>query len=151
MPGRGWGKGYGCKRFNMEGYRSTLPRQSILDVLEKSKTHLSAEEIFNKVQKECSGVNLTTIYRNLEILVSLGIVLKYDFGDGKARYEYIENPEKNPNHLHLVCKVCGRIIDCPDFLDNYDPKKLNKIMKKYDFEIEEQVHQMRGVCSFCKK
>ncbi|MFC1501361.1 Fur family transcriptional regulator [Elusimicrobiota bacterium] len=154
MPRRRWGMGWGYRKFQNAGYRFTLPRQTILNVLEKSDTHLSVENILEEVQKECKecdGVNLTTIYRNLEVLIELGIVSKYDFGDGRARYELTQHINKKHNHKHLVCTVCGRIIDCRDFLEEERKKESEQIKKKYSFNIQEEIHQFRGICSNCRK
>ena len=140
----------GCRKFEEAGYRFTVTRKSILEILENTDTHLSVEDIFQKVQKQCDGVNLTTIYRNLEILQNLNVVLKYDFGDGRARYELVDHVNKKSNHVHLICKVCGRVIDVEDVMCDCKASVQKKLSEKYEFEIEEEIHQFRGVCSFCK-
>ena len=97
--GQGWwhGKFRGC------GYRLTLGREAILDVLSKTDDHLSAEDIYMKIHPKHPGVGLTTIYRTLDVLSNLGMVYKLDFGDGRARYEFAEGPKGAHHHHHLVC------------------------------------------------
>jgi len=74
-------------RLRNHSCRITVPRQAILDVLSKESKHLSAEDVFMKVHKGYPGIGLTTVYRTLNLLTQIGLVLKFDFGDGRARYE----------------------------------------------------------------
>jgi Fur family transcriptional regulator, ferric uptake regulator len=149
MPRGRCRRGFGYQEFEEAGYRFTTIRQVIVQVLENANTHLSVEDIFKEVQKQCNGVNLTTIYRNLEILINLNMVLKYDFGDGRARYELVKHIESKPFHLHLICKLCGRVIDVDDFMSSDKKREHEALEKKYNFKIEEEIYQFRGVCSFC--
>ncbi len=74
-------------RFQEAGFRLTMPRQAILEVLSNTEEHPSAEEIYLAVQKIYPNIGLTTVYRTLELLVDMGLVFKFDFGDKRARYE----------------------------------------------------------------
>ncbi len=141
-------------RFRGYGYRLTEQRSLILDILSRTPGHLSAEEIFFKVHKLHPNIGLTTVYRTLDLLVQMGFVLKFDFGDGRARYELAEGPEGMRHHHHLVCTKCGRIIDYTDFIDE-ETELLNKTKKglsqKFNFEITDHLIQFYGVCAECKK
>jgi Fur family transcriptional regulator, ferric uptake regulator len=139
--------------FEKAGYRFTQLREFILDVLKNKKGHLSVEDIYSNLVKKCSGVNLTTVYRNLEILVELGIVEKFDFGDGRARFELINelNQEDECGHHHLVCKICGKIIDFECSSVDKHKSEIEAVENKYNFKIEEHLVQFRGLCSKCKK
>ncbi|MEO0155770.1 MAG: Fur family transcriptional regulator [candidate division WOR-3 bacterium] len=141
-------------RFKGCGYRITIARQAILDILSKTNEHLSAEDIFFAVHKEYPNIGLTTVYRTLELLVQLGLVYKYDFGDGKARYELTEGPKGKLHHHHLVCTECGRVIDYSDFIDEEFEllRRTEKgLSKKYDFEIKGHLIQFYGICDLCRK
>ncbi|MDD5081564.1 MAG: transcriptional repressor, partial [Candidatus Omnitrophica bacterium] len=130
------GAGWWCGRVKGQGYKLTISRQAILEVLSKTSKHLSAEEIYNDVYKIYPGAGLATVYRTLELLVELGLVHKFDFGDGRARYELIEGPEGKKHHHHLICTKCGKIIDYTDFIED-EVELLKKIEKglseKYNF------------------
>ncbi len=149
MPdGRPW-----ChSKFRGHGYRLTVPRQAILDTLSKSKKHLSAEDIYLAVHKAYPGIGLTTVYRTLELLSQMGLVLKFDFGDGRSRYELAEGPGAKHHH-HLVCTGCGRIIDYSEFIDE-EVKVLKRIEKslsrKYKFKINSHQIHFLGLCGKCK-
>jgi Fur family ferric uptake transcriptional regulator len=140
------GKLKGC------GHRLTVPRQAILDVLSNTQEHPSAEEIYLSVHKIYPSIGLTTVYRTLELLVQNGLVFKFDFGDGRARYELSENPGSIGHHHHLVCTGCGRITNYADFID--EEKELLKkteqaLSKKYRFQILNHLIQFYGICDKC--
>ncbi|MDD5115957.1 MAG: Fur family transcriptional regulator [Candidatus Omnitrophica bacterium] len=147
---QGWwhGKFRGC------GYRITSGREVILDVLSKSSQHLSAEDIYMKVHTRYPNIGLTTIYRTLDVLSSLGLIFKFDFGDGRARYELAEGPKGVHHHHHLICTRCNRIIDYTDFIDE-EVELLNQtekgLSRKYDFKITNHLIQFYGLCSNCAK
>ena len=154
MPGRNrtklpWWHG----RFRGCGYRLTIPRQEILGVIAKSSEHLSAEDIYMAVHKVYPNIGLTTVYRTLELLVQMGLVVKFDFGDSKARYELSEGPKGVRHHHHLVCTNCGRAIDYTDFIDE-EVELLNRtqkeLSKKYNFEINNHIIQFYGLCAKCR-
>ena len=112
-------------RFKGCGYKITVGREAILEVLSKANKHLSAEDIYLKVHSIYPAIGLTTVYRTLEILVDVGFVQKFDFGDGRARYELAESEKGENHHHHLVCTNCNRVIDYTDFIDQ-EVKLLNE-------------------------
>ncbi|MDD4294107.1 MAG: Fur family transcriptional regulator [Candidatus Omnitrophica bacterium] len=148
------GAGWWCGRVKGQGYKLTISRQAILEVLSKTSKHLSAEEIYNDVYKIYPGAGLATVYRTLELLVELGLVHKFDFGDGRARYELIEGPEGKKHHHHLICTKCGKIIDYTDFIED-EVELLKKIEKglseKYNFNINDHLIQFTGLCEKCRR
>ena len=139
--------------FRHHGLRFTLPRQMILDVLHRTRSHLSAEDIYFKIHSIYPQIGLTTIYRTLDLLNRMGLVMKFDFGDGKARYELVD-PQDPSHHHHLVCRKCGRIIDYSDFVKE-ETRLIKEIeeelSKKYNFEIDSHQIHFQGLCSKCKQ
>ena len=153
MPGRNrsgtpwWhGKFRGC------GYRLTMGREAILDVLSKSERHLSAEDVYMKVHPRNPNIGLTTIYRTLNVLSNIGMVYKFDFGDGRARYELAEGPKGAHHHHHLICTGCNRVVDYTDFIKE-ELDLLNQtekgLSKKYNFKITNHLIQFYGLCERC--
>ena len=90
------------KRFNRRGLRFTVPREAVIQALSTSGEHLSAEDIYMAVHEKYPAIGLTTIYRTLDILIRMGVVLKFDFGDGRARYELTEAYSEKKHHHHLI-------------------------------------------------
>jgi len=140
-------------RFRVCGYRLTVAREAILDVLSKTSKHLSAEDIYLEVHKTYPNIGLATVYRTLELLAQTGLVLKFDFGDGRARYELSESPKGTRHHHHLICTGCNRVIDYTDFIDD-EIELLSRTEKglsqKFNFRITNHLIQFYGLCDKCQ-
>lgn len=101
------------ERLRRDARRVTGPRQAILKVLQQHPHPLSNKEIFAAlVPGEC---DLATVYRSLHLLEDLGLVTRYDFGDGVARFEVARECPAGHHH-HLVCTGCSAIIEIEDCL-----------------------------------
>jgi len=154
MNGRyGMGPRWWDGRLRKHSCRITVPRQAILDVLSKEGKHLSAEDIFLKVHRVYPEIGLTTVYRTLNLLTQIGLIFKFDFGDGRARYELSSGPKKERHHHHLVCTKCNRIIDYEDFIEEEEKlfKKTEKVLsKKYYFKITDHLVRFSGLCEKCR-
>ena len=78
---------------------------------------------------------------------------KFDFGDGRARYELAEGPKGERHHHHLVCTNCSRVIDYTDFIDE-EKDLLDKaekgLSKKHNFKINGHSIQFYGLCNKCR-
>lgn len=88
------------------GYRVTPQRQLVLEAVTRLH-HASPEEIFAEVHQKAQGVNVSTIYRTLELLEHIGLVTHTHLGHGAPRY-HIAGQEQ---HVHLVCQVCERVTE----------------------------------------
>ena len=133
--------------------RLTKPRQTILDILNNTKKHLSADQIYKEASKISFGGGLSTIYRNLKLLVRIGLVWKFDAGDNKARYEIAKRPDESYHH-HLICKKCNSIIDYSDSIGNekdFIKKREKNLSNKYNFKIENHSIDFFGLCYKCSK
>jgi len=141
-------------RLRNYGFKCTPGRELILEILETSEEHLSPEEIYSKVKDEHPEIGLTTVYRTMEILNNLGMVIKLDIGDGRARYELSEDHSKKSHHHHLICSTCKKIIDYNDFVEDekvYLLKIEKALEKRHNFKINNHVIQFYGKCSTCNK
>ncbi|MEA1963966.1 MAG: Fur family transcriptional regulator [Candidatus Aerophobetes bacterium] len=139
-------------KFRDEGFKLTEPRRAILDVFRQNSKHLSAEEIFLLVHRDSPGIGLATVYRTLDLLTRMGIIFKFDFGDGRSRYELADESTKGHHH-HLVCTRCGRIIDYSDFMEKEEKftKELEEeLSQKYKFRINSHQIHFYGLCERCQ-
>jgi Fur family ferric uptake transcriptional regulator len=89
-----------------QGYRITPQRQLVLDAV-VSLQHGTPDEICAEVQRSASGVNLSTVYRALELLEQLGMVTHTHLGHGAPTY----HASTGDDHLHLVCRDCGAVTE----------------------------------------
>src|SRR3990172_9390241 len=85
------------------GYRLTPQRMLILSIIHHSKGHITADEIHNRVVQQYPFVDISTVYRTLQLLKKLRLVSETDLGGGRVRYELSEGSR----HHHLVCRRCG--------------------------------------------
>jgi Fur family ferric uptake transcriptional regulator len=148
MVGRPWLHA----RFRNAGFRLTLPRQAILNVFARNPKHLSAEEIFLSVHRNYPGIGLATVYRTLDLLTQMGLVFRFDFGDGRSRYELASEATKEHHH-HMVCTRCGQIIDYSDFMKKEIKfiKELEvELSKKHKFKISTHQIHFYGSCNRCQ-
>lgn len=98
--------GSGSDVLRRGGHRLTPQRQLVLRVLEQAGHHLSAEEICAQVQQVYPGMSLSTVYRTLELLVKLGLVLEARLLGDRHVYELAD---ESGEHTHLICRVCGAV------------------------------------------
>ena len=95
------------RQLRERGFRLTPQREMILSVLHDIEGLATADEIYGRVQKISTSVDISTVYRTLDLLQGFDLVACVDPGDDQRRYELlgIHGP-----HLHLVCQVCGQVI-----------------------------------------
>jgi Fur family ferric uptake transcriptional regulator len=125
------------------GYRVTPQRQLVLEAVTKLE-HATPEDICASVQQTARGVNISTIYRSLELLEQLGLVTHTHLGHGAPRYHLAEEAE----HVHLVCAGCGRITQIPP--DAVQPL-VAALADHQGFETDVGHLTVYGRCADCRK
>ncbi len=91
----------------MNGFqRMTEQRRLILEVLQSTDCHPTADWVYEHVRAKLPTISLGTIYRNLRALAAMGMALELNFGSGQDRFD--GNPEP---HYHFRCQDCGRVFD----------------------------------------
>ena len=143
-----WGK-----KLTGSGYRLTAGREAIINVLSKTDKHLSAEDIYMLLHPNHPNIGLTTIYRTLELLKQTGIISKFEFGHGRAKYELSEEYGNKKHHHHLICKKCREIIDYSDFFDaevDYVKQAEKGLKRKFGYNIDSHLIRFYGICPSCK-
>ena len=131
-------------RLSEKGYRLTPQRLMILSAIENSPDHISAEEIYAQVAARYPHVNISTVYRTLELLKRLGMVYEINLGEGRIRY----HSEKSGHHHHLVCQNCGREIDVDEAA--LAPLK-EALLRDYSFSAELRHVAIFGLCEDCRR
>jgi len=131
------------RKLREQGYRLTPQRLMILSAIESSDAHISAEEIYAQVVAKYPHVNISTVYRTLELLKRLGLVTETDFGEGRVRY----HPAGKGHHHHLVCQDCGAIIDLDESV--LTPLK-DVLLREYKFSADLRHLAIFGRCVKCR-
>ena len=130
------------KELRARGYRVTPQRQLVLEAVTKLE-HATPEEIWADVQQTASGVNISTIYRALELLEQLGLVTHTHLGHGAPRYHLAAEAD----HVHLVCSSCGRITQvAPDAVEPL----VTALDEHHGFQTDVGHLTVFGQCASCR-
>jgi len=124
------------------GYRVTPQRQLVLEAVTKLE-HATPEEIYAEVKQTAVGVNVSTVYRTLELLEQIGLVTQTHLGHGAHRYHLAADAQ----HVHLVCRGCGGITQL-------DPSAVRSLVSaldtEYGFETDVGHLTVFGTCAQCR-
>jgi Fur family ferric uptake transcriptional regulator len=125
-----------------QGYRLTPQRQLVLEAV-RTLGHATPEEIAASVQRTASGLNLSTVYRTLDLLEQIGLVTHTHLGHGAPTY----HSALDVAHVHLVCRECGGITEA-------DPGVVGGVVERLDAELgfEADVRHLAvfGTCRACR-
>lgn len=121
----------------------TPQRQLVLDAVH-ALSHATPEEIFGEIRRSTPGVNITTVYRTLELLETLGLVTHTHLGHGAPTYHAIGVAE----HLHLVCRVCQAVTEAPPSLVE---GVVRDLAADRGFAVDLGHFTIFGVCARCQQ
>lgn len=93
---------------NAKMQRMTHQRRVILEVIQKSSDHPTADEVYERVRKRLPHISLGTVYRNLDVLATTGMISKIGPEFTQMRFD-----RDTTEHYHITCIGCGRIEDMP--------------------------------------
>jgi len=125
------------------GYRLTPQREMIVEALAHADGHVTAEEIYAQVSDRVQTINIATVYRTLDLLVSTGLTSRIDLWDGRVVYTTAQHGP----HIHLVCRCCGEILNADHHLvDALD----EQLRTQYKFQADLQHLSISGVCAKCQ-
>lgn len=131
------------KQLREQGFRLTPQREMVLSVLHEIEGFATAEEIYERVGAISSSVDISTVYRTLELLQDFRMVGSVDPGDGQRRYELLG---LHGHHLHLVCRSCGEIIGVePDAIAPF----ADRIKDEHGFKLAVEHLSVPGLCQAC--
>jgi Fur family ferric uptake transcriptional regulator len=125
-----------------QGGRVTSARRLLLHALFDAPRHWTAEELTEAVQAQAPDISLSTIYRNLEELERMGVIVHAHLGHGPATYHLAASA-----HSHFVCEECNATFEAPDDLF----KSLSRSARtQYGFEIKPHHFAIIGRCKNCQ-
>ena len=124
-----------------KGFKLTPQRRLILEFIHDNASHVTAEEILKFVSTRALGIDKSTVYRTLDLLEQSGCVLKSE-KDGRFIYHHAEEG----HHHHLLCRSCGKSIDCNE--DVFSGVK-NILRGQYGFQADFRHIMVSGLCKEC--
>jgi Fur family transcriptional regulator, ferric uptake regulator len=124
------------------GLRMTPQRQLVLDAV-RQLGHATPEQVCTQVQRAAPAVNITTVYRTLDLLERLGLVRHTHLGHGAPNYS-----EHQHEHVHLVCHGCGTVTEVPtDLMDGL----ADRLDRERGFELDVTHVALSGLCRSCRE
>jgi Fur family ferric uptake transcriptional regulator len=136
------------KLIEKNGFRFTRQRKLILEQFLLNERHLNVEEIYQRLKG--ANIGLATVYRNVKIFSSIGIV-KEIVVDGVSYYE-LKIYSKKPLHIHFQCVKCNDIIDIDERKVALEYLELNKTVGDInDLEIYDVDIMFIGLCKKCRE
>ena len=123
--------------------RDTKQREAIFKALRATRSHPTADQIYEEVRKEIPNISKGTVYRNLQVLQEDGAVTELNLNGTLSRYEV-----KQESHYHFRCDKCGRVFDLDEPVD----KDIDvRVSKKTGFKVLHHQTEFRGLCKDCQR
>jgi Fur family transcriptional regulator, ferric uptake regulator len=128
-----------------QGLKLTTERTALLREIFSTHYHFEADELLFKMKEKNVKISRATVYRTLELLVKSNMVRRVHLGEDHYHYEHVSG---NSHHDHLVCTVCGGVIE---FHDELLERRQIEICEKKKFTPTFHNLQILGVCDSCKR
>ena len=125
------------------GFRLTPQRELLLSILHETEGLATAEEIHGLVQQISSSVDISTVYRTLDLLQEFDLVSSVDLEDGQRRFEFLGI---HGTHLHLVCQSCGQVTGASLEVARTLHERLRS---EYGFQAALEHLSIPGLCRAC--
>lgn len=128
--------------FSSKQLKPSAARTNILGICMNSNLPLDVNSVAAKMGKKA---HLATVYRTLEKLVSVSILERIDFQEGKFRYEFM-----HAHHHHAVCSGCGKVEDVQD--THAEVAAIEKrVSKAIGFKVVKHTLELFGLCNKCQR
>lgn len=125
----------------MEKY--SKQREEVINCIKENKNHPTAEEIYMSLKLRNPNISRGTVYRNLNLLVTKGLVNKISTSGKPDKFDYVCY-----EHSHAICKNCGKVFDFQILIDDNIKNAIKNQTELEDFSNEFTVY---GICKTCKK
>ena len=129
-----------------KGLRVTLQRKAIIETVFETEEHFTADQLLEWSRQKDKSVSRATVYRTLPLLTESGLVREMDFGKDYKFYD--PNYADHPNHNHIICQDCDKIVE-------FESEKIaaieDEISHKLGFMVKAQRLQITGTCEELKR
>lgn len=124
-----------------KGLRTTEQRKLIVSTFFQADSHITIDELLDRVRSVDSRVGYATVYRTMRMLTEGGIASELHFGDGVTRYEV---SDENSHHDHLICENCGLIVE---FEEPLIEELQGRVANAHGFVVTHHKHELYGHCA----
>jgi Fur family transcriptional regulator, ferric uptake regulator len=126
--------------------RITAQRQAIIETAFSTDEHFTAEQLLDWSRERDKSVSRATVYRTLPLLTESGLVREMDFGKDHKFYD--PNYADHPNHSHIICEECEKIVE---FESEKIARLESEISQELGFSVKAQHLQITGSCQELKR
>ena len=132
------------RRLKALARKVTGPRKALLDILNHEEHPLTIKELHSRMPVE--RCDLGTVYRSIRMVEEAGLVNRFEFGDGVARYELVREADHGHHH-HLICRDCSKVVEIEDCF----PSELeDRIASGNGFKAITHRLEFFGICPSCQ-
>ncbi len=131
------------QELHKRGYRLTPQRELVLQTMHEIDHLATVEKIYQRAQATSATIDISTVYRTLGLLQTLGLVACVESEGGQRCYQLVGQPGP---HIHLICQRCGAIIGVP--LDAVRPW-ITMLEQQHDFFVDVSRFTVSGLCQTC--
>lgn len=129
--------------FREKNLKLTPQRYAIYKYLKSTKSHPSAEMIYDAIKADFPTMSLATVYKTVRTLIELGLVQEINVGEDNFRFD-----ANVDNHPHIVCITCGKVDDIEDAAFEH----LNQDVENFtNYKVSTHKLYFYGVCPECQK
>ncbi len=133
-------------RLKENGLKITSQREAVLDLFHKENSSKTPYEIHKKIKKKLPSIGLPTVYRVLEELKEIGLMVRIPSEDRQLYYGLCHLPGSRHHH-HFVCRKCKKVEEVEQCnlkaVSNFVQRKLGAIVESHSMQLE-------GLCAECK-
>ena len=132
------------EKLRKRGFRLTPQREIVLSILHQMDSIASVEDIFEKVQSVSNAIDISTVYRTLDLLQDFNLVISVDLGESHRVFKLVGAEEP---HLHLVCGRCDAVVG----VDIHPAESFAAtLMEKHGFQADLTRLNIPGLCKNCR-
>ena len=128
-----------------KGFKSTRQRDVIANEFLKTGEHVTAEDLYLKINRKHKDIGFTTVYRTLKLLTESGLATERIFADNLTRYEPLSAED---HHDHLICLKCGLITE---FEEPKMERMQERIADEFGFYTVDHKMELYGYCRKCRE
>jgi Fe2+ or Zn2+ uptake regulation protein len=126
---------------NIEELGLTKQRRVVLNVIQDSPEHLTANEVFERSKERLPKISFATVYNSLRFLKEAGHIAEVHFDSGASRFDRMTD-----RHDHAICSSCGKLVDLHLDIPAGLAKRAAELSK---FRPESLEITLRGLCPDC--
>jgi len=126
------------------GHPLTTQRRLLLELLRQADGHIDAKALYRRASSKVESISPATVYRTLNLFKQLGLVDERRLGKMRCYYEIRQLPE----HQHLVCQGCGKVIE---FESPLIRKLVDKVQREHNFNVTKAELYLEGYCAECEE